>query len=69
MGYELVRVAVLGRDRPTVQIMVDRADGAAISIDDCEQLGHALQRRDECGGPDSRLLDAGDQLRPASTGR
>ncbi|HUB44522.1 MAG TPA: ribosome maturation factor RimP [Acetobacteraceae bacterium] len=40
MGYELVRVAVLGRDRPTVQIMVDRADGAAISIDDCELLGH-----------------------------
>jgi ribosome maturation factor RimP len=40
LGYELVRVAVLGRDRPTVQIMVDRADGAAISIDDCEQLGH-----------------------------
>ena len=39
MGYELVRVAVLGRDRPTVQIMVDRADGAAVSIDDCEQLG------------------------------
>ena len=39
MGYELVRVAVLGRDRPTVQIMVDRADGAAISIDDCELLG------------------------------
>jgi ribosome maturation factor RimP len=39
MGYELVRVAVLGRDRPTVQIMVDRADGAAISIDDCEHLG------------------------------
>ncbi len=39
MGYELVRVAVLGRDRPTVQIMVDRADGAAVSIDDCELLG------------------------------
>jgi len=40
MGYELVRVAVLGRDRPTVQIMVDRADGAPVSIDDCELLGH-----------------------------
>jgi ribosome maturation factor RimP len=39
MGYELVRVAVLGRDRPTVQIMVDRADGASISIEDCELLG------------------------------
>jgi ribosome maturation factor RimP len=40
MGYELVRVAVLGRDRPTVQIMVDRADGAPLTIDDCEHLGH-----------------------------
>lgn len=39
MGYELVRVAVLGRDRPTVQIMVDRSDGNAITLDDCEHLG------------------------------
>ena len=39
MGYELVRVAIVGKDRPTVQIMVDRADGAAVSIDDCELLG------------------------------
>ena len=69
LGYELVRVAVLGRDRPTVQIMADRADGAAISIDDCEQLSHALQRVDERGRPDPRRLDAGDQLarhRPAA---
>ena len=40
MGFELVRVAVLGRDRPTVQIMVDRADGSAVSVEDCEHLGH-----------------------------
>lgn len=39
MGYELVRVAVLGRDRPTVQIMVDRADGNMVTLDDCEHLG------------------------------
>jgi ribosome maturation factor RimP len=39
MGYELVRVAIVGKDRPTVQIMVDRADGASVSIDDCELLG------------------------------
>ena len=39
LGFELVRVAVLGRERPTVQIMVDRTDGATVSIDDCEQLG------------------------------
>jgi len=42
MGYELVRVAVLGRDRPTVQIMADRADGALITVADCEAITHAV---------------------------
>lgn len=40
MGFELVRVAVLGRERPTVQIMADRADGSQISVEDCEQISH-----------------------------
>lgn len=40
MGFELVRVSVLGRDRPTIQVMADRADGAQISVDDCEQISH-----------------------------
>ena len=42
MGYELVRVAVLGRDRPTVQVMADRADGGQIGVADCEAISHAL---------------------------
>jgi ribosome maturation factor RimP len=42
MGYELVRVAVLGKDRPTVQVMADRADGAQINFDDSEAISHAL---------------------------
>jgi len=42
MGYELVRVAVLGRERPTVQIMADRADGSQISVADCEAISHAV---------------------------
>ncbi len=42
MGYELVRVAVLGRDRPTVQIMADRADGQLIGVEDCENISHAV---------------------------
>ncbi len=42
MGYELVRVAVLGRDRPTVQVMADRADGSQIAVADCEAISHAL---------------------------
>jgi ribosome maturation factor RimP len=42
MGYELVRVAVLGRERPTVQVMADRADGSQITVADCEAISHAL---------------------------
>ena len=42
MGYELVRIAVLGRQRPTVQIMADRADGAMITVEDCEAISHAV---------------------------
>ena len=40
MGYELVRVMVLGRERPTVQVMADRADGAQISVEDCQTISH-----------------------------
>ena len=42
MGYELVRVMLIGRDRPTVQIMADRADGALIALADCEAITHAV---------------------------
>jgi ribosome maturation factor RimP len=42
MGFELVRVAVLGRERPTVQVMADRADGSLINVEDCEQISHYL---------------------------
>ncbi len=42
MGYELVRVSVLGRDTPTVQIMADRTDGSLIGVADCEAISHAV---------------------------
>ena len=42
MGYELVRVAVLGRERPTVQIMADRADGSLITVEDCEAISRGV---------------------------
>ncbi len=57
MGYELVRVAVLGRDRPTVQIMADRADGSLIGVADCEAISHAV----------SAVLDVADPLPTAWT--
>ena len=54
MGYELVRVVVLGRDRPTVQVMADRADGSQITVADCEaisrQLGAVLDVEDPIPG-------------------
>ena len=68
MGYELVRVMLIGRDRPTVQIMADRADGALISVADCETITHAV----------GAVLDVEDPMpgawtlevaRPASTAR
>lgn len=42
MGYELVRVSVLGREHPTVQVMADRADGALFTVEDCEAISNAI---------------------------
>jgi ribosome maturation factor RimP len=57
MGYELVRVAVLGRERPTVQVMADRADGSLIAVEDCEAISHAV----------GAVLDVNDPLPGAWT--
>jgi ribosome maturation factor RimP len=57
LGYELVRVAILGKDRPTVQIMADRADGTLIAVDDCEKISHAV----------GAVLDVNDPLPGAWT--
>ncbi|WP_270933420.1 ribosome maturation factor RimP [Falsiroseomonas oryzae] len=42
MGYELVRVQVSGKERPTVQIMADRTDDAPFRVEDCEAISHAI---------------------------
>ncbi len=52
LGYELVRVAVLGRERPTVQIMADRADGQLINVNDCERISRNV----------SAVLDVNDPI-------
>jgi ribosome maturation factor RimP len=41
LGYELVRVQVQGKERPTVQIMADRVDGTQFTVSDCENISHA----------------------------
>jgi ribosome maturation factor RimP len=42
MRYELVRVQVSGKERPTVQVMADRADGEPFLVEDCEAISHAI---------------------------
>ncbi len=57
LGYELVRVAVTGKDNPTIQIMADRADGAVFGIEDCEAISHAV----------GAVLDVDDPIKSAWT--
>lgn len=57
MGYELVRVQMQGNQRPTLQVMADRVDGAAMGIDDCTEISRAL----------SALLDVEDPIAGAYT--
>jgi ribosome maturation factor RimP len=52
MGYELVRIAVLGRENPTVQIMADRTDGLMLTVEDCEAISHQI----------SAVLDVDDPI-------
>ena len=42
MGYSLVRVQVLGRSRPRLQIMAERTDGESMLVEDCAALSRAV---------------------------
>jgi ribosome maturation factor RimP len=52
MGYRIVRVAFTGGRRPTLQIMAERRDGAAMSVDDCADISRTV----------SALLDVADPI-------
>jgi len=41
MGFELVRVLLIGSGKPTLQIMAERPDGG-ISLDECAKLSQAI---------------------------
>lgn len=56
-GYELVRVQVIGKESPTVQIMADRADNTPFTLDDCTEISHLL----------SAVLDVEDPISSAWT--
>lgn len=52
LGYDLVRVKMFGSARPTLQIMAERRDGAAMLVDDCATISRAV----------SAILDVEDPI-------
>jgi ribosome maturation factor RimP len=51
-GYEVVRVLFMGHHRPILQIMIERTDGGALSVDECADVSRAI----------SALLDVQDLI-------
>lgn len=52
MGYSVVRVSFTGGRRPTLQIMAERNDERAMTVDDCATISHTV----------SALLDVADPI-------
>jgi ribosome maturation factor RimP len=52
MGYELVRVKMIGTTRRTLQIMAERSDENAMSVEDCADISRQV----------SALLDVEDPI-------
>jgi ribosome maturation factor RimP len=57
LGYELVQVRVFGGQHSRVQVMVERADGAAMDVEDCATVSRTI----------SPILDVEDLIRSAYT--
>jgi len=57
MGYEVVRVQISGQARPTMQIMIERADRANMTVEDCADVSRAV----------SAILDVEDPVSVAYT--
>jgi len=55
MGYEIVRVHLSGGQRPVLQVMAERADGAPMTVDDCADISRTV----------SALLDVEDPIQGA----
>jgi ribosome maturation factor RimP len=52
MGYRIVRVVFTGGRRPTLQVMAERRDEAAMTVDDCASVSHTI----------SAILDVADPI-------
>ena len=57
MGYRVVRVVVTSGRRPTLQVMAERLDDAAMTVEDCAAISHSV----------SALLDVADPIASAYT--
>jgi ribosome maturation factor RimP len=57
MGYRVVRVALTSGRRATLQVMAERTDDAAMTVDDCALISHSV----------SALLDVADPIAGAYT--
>jgi ribosome maturation factor RimP len=57
MGFSVVRVQITGKQRPRVQVMVERQDGQPMQVDDCARISRQL----------SPLLDVEDVIAGAYT--
>ena len=57
MGYRIVRVSMTGGRRATLQVMAERVDGAAMTVEDCAEISRSL----------SALLDVADPIAGAYT--
>jgi len=55
MGYDLVRLLLMGKQRRILQVMADRRDGTPMTVEDCEAISRAL----------SAVLDVEDPIRGA----
>jgi ribosome maturation factor RimP len=55
MGYAVVRISFSGGRRPTLQIMAERRDDQAMTVDDCATVSHTV----------SALLDVADPIASA----
>lgn len=55
MGYELVRVQIAGGQSVTLQVMAERPDGKAMTVDDCADISRTvsalLEVEDPITGP------------------
>lgn len=55
LGYQVVRIQLSGQVRPTLQVMIEKTDLSALSIDDCVKASRQV----------SALLDVEDPIESA----